>query len=160
MTEAELPIQIPCGPDLPGAWAALRQHCAQGAPVLLTGIDALPPLAAAQFLEFFLHDGTVISRVEPFASLLSALIHRQELGLWDLLGAAADDHLRALPRNHPECLACPAFAVCQGYGTWAGSCETWRGLITGLAAAARELAHLRDLNRSNARGSHGHPEPN
>jgi len=56
--------------------------------------------------------------------------------------AEADRFLRALPAEHPECLACDRFPLCEGYGARMGSCETWRAVTGRILAAARELGML------------------
>lgn len=119
-------------------------------------VDALSPAEAVERLAFFLHDPASTTPVEPFAALLAALVHKRETSLWDLRGLDPDAFLRALPREHPDCMACACFPLCQGYGAWAGSCETWRSVLTELARAARELRRLRATNAHPSRtgGSH------
>jgi len=146
---------LPCSPAV---LEELRALAARGLPVSLTGLDALDPAQASGLLEFFLHDPSVTAPIEPFAGLLVDLSRKRETGLWDLFPREGGDaFLEALPRDHPDCMACACFPICQGYGAWAGSCETWRRILTGLAKAARDLARLRaqaELDRITRRGSH------
>lgn len=141
-----------------GGLEELRVLAARGVPVRLTGLDGLGPAQAAELLAFFLHDPAVTAPVEPFAGLLKALVLKRETALWDLFPREGGEaFLEALPRNHPECMACACFPICQGYGAWAGSCDTWRCILTGLAKAARDLARLRAQagpDRPTLRGSH------
>jgi hypothetical protein len=139
----------------------LRLLAEGGRPVILEGLDRLEPGAASSLLTFFLHDPVVTAPVEPFATLLAAMVHRRDRGLWDLVSGTRQNEaeagfLRTLPVEQPECLACSCFPVCQGYGAWAGSCATWRTLLTDLAAAARELGrlHPRKSRRPIQRGDH------
>ena len=142
------PLPKPCGRDLAPSWEAFRQRARTGIPMDLD-LDALSPGEACRALELFLHDPLVTSPIEPLAALLGAMIRKQELGLWDLDSARPDAasarevFLAHLPQEHPHCLECACFPICQGYGAWAGSCATWRALLPGLAAAARELTALR-----------------
>lgn len=133
-------VQLPCSVE------ELRRLAETGAPLALAGLDGLEPAEALGLLDLFLHDPAVTAPIEPFASLLSAMIHKRETALWDLLphaDAAMDAFLEALPAERPACLACGCFPVCLGYGAWAGSCGTWLALLTHLAGAARELTHRR-----------------
>ena len=100
-----------------------------------------------------LHDPAIVQPIEPFAALFWAATRRRRLGLWDLEVPApeADPFLFALPRDHPECLACACFPLCEGYGAWAGGCETWRAVIADLVAAAREISRLRGPAASGGR---------
>ena len=162
-----MPDPLPCSGDLPSFWEELRHQARTGTPVALLDIDALDPIEASRVLDFFLHDPLVTSPIEPFATLLGAMIRKQEMGLWALASArpgAATSHaafLLGLPGEHPRCLECACFPVCQGYGAWAGSCETWRAILPGLAAAARELSVLRarQIRRSKRRNSDDKPQP-
>jgi len=142
---APVHLDLAAAADAPGE---LRRLAASGNPVVLAGLDGLEPGEAGGLLAFFLHDPAVTAPVEPFATLLAAMVHRRGLGLWDLQPGVAQSEaeagfLRTLPVEQPGCLACSSFPVCQGYGAWAGSCATWRTLLTDLAAAARELGRLR-----------------
>jgi hypothetical protein len=147
--------------DLPHFLEAFRRRVAKGEPVTLTGLDRLEPGQAGELLDAFLHDPAATAPIEPFASLLSALVNRQETALWELFPVAgAEAFLRALPREHPDCMVCPCFPICQGYGAWARSCATWLRLLTGLAGAARELRRLRGREtpaRSGQRSPHAPP---
>ena len=119
----------------------------------MNGLDALSPEEACERLAWFLHDAASTTPIEPFATLLSAMLHKRETSLWALRALDPEPFLRALPRDHPACMACTCFPICQGYGAFAGSCETWRQVLTGLAAAARELRALK-AGPSRRRGSH------
>jgi hypothetical protein len=125
--------------------------------VVLAGLDQLDPAEAARLVHFFLHEPAVASPIEPLAELLKAMLQKREMSLWDLqtvpaeAAAAQAAFLRALPQAQPACLACACFPVCQGYGAWAGSCEAWLAMLTGLAAAARALSRQRP--RPSPRGS-------
>ena len=150
---------LACDGDLAATWEELRRRSALGVPVALTGLDALAPAEAGALLAFFLHDPGARGPIEPFATLLAAMLHKRETGLWDLHaeGPARDAEarfLQTLPADQPQCLACACFPLCQGYGAWAGSCATWRLLLTGLAKAARDLARLRRTRRSPSGGAH------
>lgn len=131
------------------ALTELRRLSLRGAPVTLSGLDRLRAEEASRLLDFFLHDPAATVPLEPFATLLAGLLCRREVSLWDLLRpeVPADDFLRALPADHPECLACACFPVCQGYATSTGSCATWLPLLQELALAARELGALRRPTR-------------
>jgi len=129
--------------SLDDACRALRDLSRDGIPAFIEDVSALTPDAARRLLDLFLHDPCITEPIEPFAALLSAAVHRRRMGLWDLdpAGArAAEGFLRDLPQEHPGCLACPCFCQCEGYGEWAGGCDTWRAVIAGIAAAAREIA--------------------
>jgi hypothetical protein len=142
-------IHLSCSNERAEFWENLRRHAGTGTPVFLSGLEALDPADAARLVHFFLHEPAVTSPVQPLAALLEAMIQKRELSLWDLhpVEAGAEEtqsaFLRALPRDQPACLACACFPICQGYGAWAGNCETWLALLTGLAAAARCLSRLR-----------------
>ena len=142
-------IHLACDGDRTGFWAKLRQHSGTGTPVVLSGLDRLEPSEAASLVHFFLHEPAVTSPIQPLAALLTAMLQKRELSLWDIqtvaAGAAAAraSFLWALPQARPACRACACFPVCQGYAAWAGSCEAWLAMLTGLAAGARALSHLR-----------------
>ena len=136
------PLQVP-GP-FPDTLKELQRLARLGTPALLTGLDGLAPLDAETLLAWFLHDPAATSPVEPFATLLSAMLHKRELSLWALFSQEPDAFLKNLPAEHSECLACPCFPICLGYGAWAGSCATWLTLLTGLARAARDLSRLKN----------------
>jgi hypothetical protein len=161
------PLPLSCSGESAAFWEELRQQAALGTPMVLLGVDSLNPLEASRLLDFFLHDPLVISPIEPFATLLSAMIQKREMGLWDLASAKESDaasreaFFRGLPQESSQCLLCECFPVCQGYGAWTGSCETWRTLLSGLARAARELSALRrrQLKRSERRNADDHPHP-
>jgi len=106
-------------------------------------LDGCSPEDACGRLAIFLHDPGSTAPVEPFATLLAAMIHKRETSLWELRGLDPGPFLRTLPRDHPDCMVCACFPICQGYGASAGSCETWRHVLTGLAGAARELRALK-----------------
>jgi hypothetical protein len=158
------PLLQPGGGDPSPFGEALRRQARTGIPIHLD-LDALRPEEASGALDLFLHDPQVTSPIEPFAALLGAMIRKQELGLWDLgsarLGApkVRETFLMNLPREHPGCLECACFPVCQGYGAWAGSCTTWRALLPVLAGAARELSALRrgNLRRPERRDPNDQP---
>jgi hypothetical protein len=158
------PLPQPDGAGLSPFGEGLRERARMGIPMVLD-LEALPPVEASSALDLFLHDPLVTSPIEPFATLLSAMIRKRELGLWDLDSArpdaasARDAFLGNLPREHPCCLECACFPICQGYGAWAGSCATWRTLLPSLAAAARELSALRckGLRRPERRDSNDQP---
>lgn len=133
-------------PSLDDACRALRDLSRGGKAAAIDDLSALSPAEAERLLELFLHDAAIDRPIQPFAALLDAVLRRRTLGLWDLDPGAAEaekDFLRDLPRDHPECLSCACFPQCQGYGAWAGACETWRAVVAGIAAAAREVAGLR-----------------
>lgn len=119
-------------------------------------LDALTPAEALERLASFLHDPASTAPVEPFAALLSAMLEKREMSLWELHALDPGPFLRDLPRDHPECCACPCFPICQGYAAFKGSCPTWRGTIDGLARAARELRALKQA-LPRRRGAHVHP---
>lgn len=123
-------------------WEEALRRAGAGLPVEVDGLD---PAQAADLLHRFLHDPGSRVPMEPFAGLLAAMLDRREANLWDLGGgeARAEAFLRDLPRDHPACLPCRCFPICMGYGAHANACETWRTVLEGLAAAARELAPLR-----------------
>lgn len=116
-------------------------------------LDALSPAEARERLAFFLHDPASTVPVEPFAALLAAMLHKRETNLWALQARDPEPFLRDLPRDHPACMVCACFPICQGYGALAGSCEIWREVLTGLARAARELRALKP-GPSRRRGPH------
>jgi hypothetical protein len=162
-----LPMPLPCSGDRSAFWEELHHQASIGASVTLLDVDALDPGEASRVLDFFLHDPMVTGPIEPFAALLSAMLRKQEMGLWDLdstrsgAEASREAFLLGLPREYPQCLQCACFPLCQGYGAWAGSCETWRTILSGLAVAARELSALRrrHVRRSERRYSDDHPHP-
>ncbi len=115
-------------------------------PLWLWGLDVVDPEQAQALLQVWLHDPGVAVRVEPFASILEAMLERRSLALWDLPVMAPElplDFLQTLPQSHPECLACPCYPICEGYGAWKDSCAVWKRVITDLAAATRELRCMR-----------------
>ncbi len=132
------PLTFRALPDVTAACARLRKL---KEPAELRDLDALGPEDALRLLDCFLHDPEVSAPLEPFAALVQAALTRTNLGLWDLHPPQPEEFLRRLPEDHPECLACPAFPVCEGYGAWAGSCPTWKALVPRIAQAARELRH-------------------
>jgi len=152
-------VPLPCS-GFPGAWATLRLLAGQGTPVALSGLDQLAPQEADRLVDFFLHDPDVTGPIEPFATLLGTMLRKEELVLWDLCPPESgpeggiDRFLLALPQAQPDCMSCACFSICMGYAAWAGSCPTWRSILTRIAAAARELARL---NRSSQRSSNGLP---
>jgi hypothetical protein len=157
MNAAQPPVHLDCAGPFPQVLAELERLVHQGAPVALTGLDGLDPEQGSHLLTFFLHDTAVRQPIEPFATLLAALLHRRQTGLWELFpGSPQGTFLKALPWEQPQCLACACFPLCQGYGAWAGSCATWRAIVTGLAEAARELGRLRprEGRRSRSRRHH------
>ena len=170
---APVPVACRSFASIDGAIAALASLSRGGIPAAVTDVDALGPAEARRVLGLFLHDPGAAAPIEPFAAILAAAVERRQVGLWDILPAgdpsarpARDpgEFLRALPREHPECLACRHFPVCEGYGAWAGSCGTWTEVLAALAAAARELAGLRRLQEEagGAAGGEGEeeaPEP-
>jgi len=156
-------VTAPAVLQAPG-WAELRRLSAEGLPVRLEGLEAMDPGTAAELLAFFLHDPAALGPLEPFAALLTAMVAKREVSLWDLLPGEPQEEireafLRALPREQPPCMVCACFPVCQGYAAYAGGCATWLVLLPTLAAAARELARLRTQhsNPSTARGPHVQP---
>ena len=66
-------------------------------------------------------------------------LHASKRTIPRIVFTAVDSFLFCLPQNHPDCLVCPFFCHCQGYGRWAGSCETWRAVLKTLTGEAREL---------------------
>ena len=135
-------------PSVEEACAALLLVSKAGLPCLVEDVDALTPAEARRVVDLFLHDPGVSRPIDPLATILVALIQKKRVSLWDLLGPGADpqseEFLLALPREHPECLECRYFPLCEGYGAWARTCETWREVLAGLAAAARRLSRLRE----------------
>ena len=136
-------------PSLSGACGELRRLARAGSPAAIDDLDQLDPAEALLLLDFFLHDPEATETIEPFASILSALHGKRPLGLWDLFPPAPGDgaeeaarerFLRVLPRDHQECMSCRCFPVCEGYAARARACETWKAVISGIAAAARELS--------------------
>ncbi|HEX7552339.1 MAG TPA: hypothetical protein VF378_02205 [Geothrix sp.] len=142
-------IHLACNGDRAEFWESLRHHAGTGTPVVLAGLDQLDPAEANRLVHFFLHEPAMASPIQPLAALLTAMLQKRELSLWDLhpvepgAAPARAAFLRALPQVQPACLACACFPVCQGYGAWAGSCEAWLAMLTGLAAAARALSRQR-----------------
>ena len=137
------PTVLSCAGAFEEVLAEARRLAEAGETITLTGLDALEPAEARQLLTLYLHDPAVQRPIEPFASLLGALVRKVRLGLWAFHPEAPRDTiLEALPREQPQCMACPSFPLCQGYAAWAGSCATWLALLTGLAEAARELGRL------------------
>lgn len=142
-------IQLSCSCERAEFWENLRCHSAAGIPVVLSEVDALSLADAENLVHFFLHEPAVTAPIQPLAALLEAMLQKRELSLWDIHSldpeteASREPFLLTLPRDHPACLECACFPVCQGYGARAGSCETWLTLATGLAAAARALSGLR-----------------
>jgi hypothetical protein len=152
-------------PSLDAARAALLALSRDGIPSAVEDVGALSPEEAAALLDLFLHEPSAAAPIEPFAALLSSAVRKRPLGLWDILpglapgsprpvgaldgdsGPTSDDvgaeeFLLALPREHPECLACACFPACEAYGAWTGSCATWKAVIEGIARAAREIRGL------------------
>ena len=142
-------VHLACDGDRAEFWESLRHHARTGTSVMLAGLDKLDLTEAAKLVHFFLHEPAVESPIQPLAALLTAMLQKRELSLWDLHPVAAEAaaaqaaFLRALPQAQPACLACACFPVCQGYGAWAGRCEAWLAMLTGLAAAARALSRQR-----------------
>lgn len=152
------PIPFTFMPDLPLAWhlGELKRLSSAGIPVLLD-VDTMGADEATQCLELMLHDPDMATPVEPFGSLLQALVEKQPMALWDLTfleRSGEAEVFRTLPKAHPECLACACFPICAGYATQMGSCATWQALIPRLAAAARALGRLRQEQEApgNSRG--------
>jgi len=144
-----MPDTLSCGGDPAAFWEELQQRARTGNPLTLLDVQVLGPQEASRVLEFFLHEPGVTSPIEPFATLLGAMIQKRELALWEVASSrtsaarSREAFLRELPQTNPQCLACACFPMCQGYGAWAGSCDTWRVILLGLASAARELTRLR-----------------
>lgn len=147
-----LPFPFVFQADLPLAWhlGELKRLSSAGIPVLLE-VDALCADEATQCLELMLHDPAMVTPVEPFGSLLGALVEKQSLVLWDLTfleRSGEVEFFRDLPKTHPECLGCACFPICAGYAAKVGSCATWQALIPRLAAAARALGRLRQTQEA------------
>jgi hypothetical protein len=146
MSQVLLPFRGRAFPTLADACEELRRLSQGGHPVVLLDVDQLSREEAEAFLDLWLHDPSMAAPLEPFAGILSALVHRRALGLWDLPHLhvpGADAVVETLPADHPECLSCACFPICEGYAAGKGSCETWRAVIARLASSARELAMLR-----------------
>ncbi len=143
-------------------------------------MDRLTPGEAISVVRLFLHDPGITDRVDPFMDILGALVRREAVSLWAILGPdpsarvfvtpdgrigatpdavgpgcavsefaaqwrtseagqAVDHFLFSLPQHNSDCLACPFFCVCEGYGAWRGSCQTWRAVLAVLSRAAGRL---------------------
>jgi len=134
---------LDCAIADPGA--ELRRLASLGGTVRLQGVEALEPSVAVGLLDFFLRDQAAVP-VEPFATVLEAMLQKRETSLWDVSPGsreARDAYFIALPRDQPECMSCGCFPLCQGFGAYAGGCLTCKAILTALAAAARELTRLR-----------------
>lgn len=60
---------------------------------------------------------------------------------------------RALPREHPECLACPHFHLCFSWAVYnKNSCEKWTKILTLLQDASREIQALEKFDREHGIG--------
>ncbi len=146
-----LRVRVACRdfPGLAALAAALRRLSAHGLPGVVVDAGALGPEEGRALLDLFLHDPAIVQPIEPFAGLLFGAAHRRRIGLWDAAPLSPgpdrdpDEFLFALPREHPGCLACASFPLCEGYGLWAGGCATWKAILRGIAAAAREIPRNR-----------------
>jgi hypothetical protein len=152
MTPASVSVQCRSQASFQAALDEIRRHCQGGTTVLIQDLNLLEPAEALALLDFFLHDPDARGPLEPLATLVSAAVQRQSLGLWDLVPpqelapgtrSTPEEFLRDLPYQCPECLPCGCFPLCMGYGAWARSCGTWQAIIAQIATAARELRLLR-----------------
>jgi hypothetical protein len=121
----------------------VRRLSQRGTTVQIADVNLLEPIDVLDLVDLFLHDPAVKGAIEPFASLLSAVVKRRPITIWELLPGVIASESEAfiwhLPQRYPECLPCSSFPMCMGYGVWAQSCETWKAVIGRISIAAREL---------------------
>ena len=161
---ARHPVRVTI-PFLPGLARAVKLAVSLGFAVRLTGHQPEPEAVAEarQALDGYLHNPTVSQPVEPFHSVLLALLHEAPVALWSLLEQdpaelrIVDDQGQTLSDQGPasvtvfrdalvaagaECRGCPWLSICGGYFKWPRSeydCTDVKRLFADIQAAAAEL---------------------
>ena len=115
-------------------------------------INCLAPHEALDVFRLYARDGGITRSIDPFHAIMRRLLGRHSFSLWELMGPfeadrAVDDFIFSLPQKNPDCLVCPFFCFCQGYGAWAGSCATWRAVLKSLVGEARALRRAKNGRR-------------
>lgn len=132
---------------------------------LLYLVDELPEALVVDILKFYLHHPSLSVPVEPFHSILMAILEKKPLNLWSLhllfpgvfsyvdengiasspdLLSKIDGYLKSLPRKEPACMSCAHFHTCFGWARYQkDTCGKWKTLLDILQRNAREIKNTR-----------------